>query len=147
MEASVTWDHGLSFTGTAGTGFNLPLGGSKDGGGDDDGFRPMELLLVGLAGCTGMDVISILQKKRQDVTGFQVKVHASRATEYPRIFTDIRLEYVVRGRHIDPAAVDRAIELSATKYCSASAMLARAAKIRHEVRIVEEEPEPAAMPV
>jgi len=147
MEASVTWDHGLSFMGTAGTGFTLPLGGSKDGGGDDDGFRPLELLLVGLAGCTAMDVISILQKKRQEVTGFQVKAHASRATEHPRVFTDIRLEYVVRGRRIDPVAVDRAIELSATKYCSASAMLTRVAHIRHEVRIVEEEPEPATIPV
>lgn len=147
MEASVTWDHGLSLTGTAGSGFTLPLGGSKDGGGDDDGFRPLELLLVGLAGCTAMDVISILQKKRQDVTGFQVKAHASRAAEHPRVFTEILLEYVVRGRRIDPEAVDRAIELSATKYCSASAMLARAANIRHEVRIVEEEPEPVTIPV
>ena len=147
MEASVIWDHGLSFTGTAGTGFTLPLGGSKDAGGDDEGFRPLELLLVGLAGCTAMDVISILHKKRQDVTGFQVKVHATRATDHPRIFTDILLEYVVRGRRIDPAAVDRAIELSATKYCSASAMLARSANIRHAVRIVEEEAEPATIPV
>lgn len=138
MDASVKWDHGLTFSGTARTGFTVPLGGSKDNGGDEDGFRPLELLLVGLAGCTAMDVISILEKKRQDVIGFEVKAHADRATDHPKVFTDIVVEYIVRGRGIDPEAVERAIELSEIKYCSAYAMLSKTAKIRHITRIVEE---------
>jgi putative redox protein len=144
MEARVIWDHGLSFSGTADSGFTVPLGAERAVGGEDDGFRPMELIAIGLAGCTAMDVISILQKKRQQVTGFEVHVHAERATEHPRVFTNIVIEYVVRGRHIDPAAVERAIELSETKYCSAQAMLAKAATIRHTYRILEEEPAPVA---
>jgi putative redox protein len=144
MEARVIWDHGLSFSGTADSGFTVPLGADRSAGGEDDGFRPMELIAIGLAGCTAMDVISILQKKRQQVTGFEVHVHAERATEHPRVFTNIVIEYVVRGRHIDPAAVERAIELSETKYCSAQAMLAKAATIRHTYRILEEAPVPEA---
>ena len=144
MEARVIWDHGLSFSGTADSGFTVPLGAERAVGGEDDGFRPMELIAIGLAGCTAMDVISILQKKRQQVTGFEVHVHAERATEHPKVFTTILIEYVVRGRHIDPAAVERAIELSETKYCSAQAMLAKAATIRHTYRILEEAPVPEA---
>ncbi len=144
MEARVIWNHGLSFSGTADSGFTVSLGAERSVGGEDDGFRPMELIAIGLAGCTAMDVISILQKKRQQVTGFEVHVHAERATEHPRVFTNILIEYLVRGRHIDPAAVERAIELSETKYCSAQAMLAKAATIRHTYRILEEEPTPVA---
>jgi len=138
MDASVKWDHGLTFNGTATSGFTVPLGSKKEAGGEGDGFTPLELVLVGLAGCTAMDVISILQKKREDVTGFEVKAHANRATDHPRVFTDITIEYIVRGRRIDPEAVDRAIELSETKYCSASAMLRMATNIRHTVQIIEE---------
>ncbi len=138
MDASVTWDHGLTFKGTADSGFRLTLGTSKAAGGDDDGFRPMELLLVGVAGCTAMDVISILKKKRQDVTGFEVKVHGERAAQDPKVFTAIEIEYIVRGRHVEPAAVERSVELSMTKYCSASATLAKAATITHKYTIVEE---------
>ena len=144
MEARVIWDHGLSFSGTADSGFTVPLGAARSAGGEDDGFRPMELIAIGLAGCTAMDVISILQKKRQQVTSFEVHVHAERATEHPKVFTTILIEYVVRGRHIDPAAVERAIELSETKYCPAQAMLAKAATIRHTYRILEEAPVPEA---
>jgi putative redox protein len=92
MEAKVTWHQGLSFTGTADTGYLVPLGANPRVGGDDDGFRPMELIATGLAGCTGMDTISILQKKRQDVTDFEVKVHTERADEHPRVFTHIKIE-------------------------------------------------------
>lgn len=138
MEAKVVWDHALSFSGTGGTGFTLPLGADPAAGGENDGFRPMELLLVGLAGCSAMDVIAILRKKRQDVTGFEVRASADRAVEHPRVFTAIRLEYTVRGKGIEPAAVERAIELSETKYCSAMAMLSKAAPIEHTYRIVEE---------
>jgi putative redox protein len=138
MDATVKWDHGFTFSGAANSGFIVPLGAKKEGGGEGDGFTPLELVLVGLAGCTAMDVISILEKKRQDVTGFEVKAHADRAADHPRVFTDITVEYIVRGRNINPEAVDRAIELSETKYCSASAMLRMAANIRHTVQIIEE---------
>jgi putative redox protein len=123
MKATVTWSGKMSFSGEAGSGFSVPLGAEAAVGGDEDGFRPLELLLVGLAGCTAMDVISILRKKRQQVTAFSVHADGDRADGHPRVFTRIRLRYAVRGRGIDPAAVARAIELSETKYCPAQAML------------------------
>ncbi len=135
MDAKVTWKTGMSFEGAADSGFTLPLGTSAENGGAEDGFRPMELLLVGLAGCTAMDTISILQKKRQDVTAFEVKVHGDRASEHPKIFTHILIEYIVTGNHIDPVAVERAVELSSTKYCSAQAMLGKAAEIENRVTV------------
>jgi putative redox protein len=138
MEASVKWNGKISFTGSAGSGFSIPLDSSKDSGGDDQGFRPLELLLVGLAGCTAMDVISILVKKRQNVTSFDVKVHADRAADHPKIFTHIVVEYIVGGTGVDPAAVERAVELSKTKYCSANAMLAKAAAIEHKITLLNE---------
>lgn len=123
MKASVNWSGKMSFSGSAGSGFSVPLGAEAGVGGDEDGFRPLELLLVGLAGCTAMDVISILQKKRQQVTAFSVQADGERADEHPRVFTRIRLRYSVHGQGINPAAVARAIELSETKYCPAQAML------------------------
>lgn len=123
MNAKVTWQQGMSFQGSADTGFMVPLGASKDVGGQEDGFRPMELIATGLAGCTAMDVVSILRKKRQDVSAFEVVVHADRATEHPKVFTKAVIEYHVTGRAIDEAAVRRAIELSAERYCPAQAML------------------------
>lgn len=138
MDAKVTWKNRMSFEGQGFTSnFSLPLGTEPELGGDADGFRPLELFLVGLAGCTAMDVISILQKKRQDVTAFEVKVHADRAAEHPRVFTDIVVEYVVTGRGIDPAAVERAVELSETKYCPAQAMLGKVANIAHIITLQE----------
>lgn len=137
MGAKVTWKSGFSFTATADSGFELPLGVSSEAGGADDGFRPMELLLVGLAGCTAMDVISILEKKRQQVTSFEVKTQGQRAADHPRIFTDIEIEYIVTGHNIDSAAVQRAVELSESKYCSAQAMLSKAARITNKITILE----------
>lgn len=137
MEARTTWKHGLSFEGWASSGYTVNLGGAPEVGGENDGFRPMELLLVGLAGCMAMDVISILEKKRQQVTGFEVKAHAERSTEHPRVFTEILLEYIVTGHNIDPEAVKRAVELSETKYCSAQAMLGKTANIQHKITILE----------
>ncbi len=136
--AAVKWTHGLNFTGTADSGFTTTVGGSTEAGEPAEGLSPMELVLVGLAGCTAMDVISILQKKRQDVTGFEVNVQGERAPEPPRVYTDIAVEYVVRGRRVDPVAVERSIELSVTKYCSVQAMLAPTVPIHHTYRIVEE---------
>jgi putative redox protein len=105
---------------------------------EDTGPRPVRLLLIGLCGCTGMDVFSIMKKKRQPFTGLQVKATAERAEEHPRVFTQIHLEFVVTGEEVDPGAVERAIELSYTKYCSASAMLGEVAEITTSYRIVAE---------
>ena len=126
MDAKVTWSQRMSFIGTASTGFSVPLGAEPGVGGDNDGFRPLELMAVSLAGCTAMDVISILQKKKQDVTGFQVRVEASQPETHPHVFTRARITYQVTGRSLDEAALLRAIELSATKYCPAQAMLSKA---------------------
>jgi putative redox protein len=144
MDAMVTWNHGLTFSGTADSGFSVALGADPAVGGDNDGLRPMELIALGLAGCTAIDVISILMKKRQEVTGFEVRVHADAAPEHPKVFTDIVIGYIVHGRRIDPAAVERSIELSESRYCPAQGMLARVVPIRHEYRIVEEGPAPPA---
>lgn len=137
MEAQVTWNGKMSFTGTADTGFTVPLDADSAVGGDNHGFRPMELMAISLAGCTAMDVISILQKKRQVVNAFDVKVQAERADEYPKIFTLITVEFTVKGNNVDPAAVERAIHLSSTKYCPAQAMLAKAVSIEHKYTIIE----------
>ena len=136
MDARVTWKGRLSFDGAADSGFTIPLGTDPSVGGDDDGNRPLELLAIGLAGCTAMDVISILRKKQQDVTAFEVKVHADRASEHPHVFTHVWVEYVITGRQVDPKAVDRAVELSVTKYCPAQAMLSKAVPIEHKITIL-----------
>jgi len=97
----------------------------------------MQLLLLGVGGCTGLDVISILKKKQQEVTGLEIKVHGDRVMDHPRIFNHIEVEYIITGHNIDPAAVQRAVELSETKYCSAQAMLSKAAQITHKITILE----------
>lgn len=138
MKAQVTWNGGMQFEGTADSGHKLILDSSPDVGGNDSGFRPMELLAISLAGCTAMDVISILRKKRQGVTAFEVKVDAQRANDHPHVFTEMKVTYVLRGRGIDPAAVARAIQLSEEKYCPAQAMLRQAAPITLAYEIIEE---------
>jgi len=137
MNAKVSWTKRMSFIGSAESGFQVPLGTSPDVGGDEDGFRPMELLLVGLAGCTAMDVISILQKKRQQVDAFEVQVQAERAEEHPRVFTSIRMEYVVTGKNIERDAVERSVQLSADKYCPAQAMFRKLMPLELVITIKE----------
>ncbi len=139
MEAKVTWRQGLTFVGTADSGFEVPLGAEAGVGGDEDGFRPMELIATGLAGCTAMDVISILQKKRQDITGFEVQVYAERAPDHPKVCTRAVIDYRVTGHGVDEAAVLRAIELSATRYCPAQAMFAKIFPITLQYQIFEDE--------
>lgn len=139
MEAKVTWQKRLTFTGSADTGFAVPLGAETGVGGDEDGFRPMELIATGLAGCTAMDVISILQKKRQDVTAFEVQVHANRSEEHPKVFTSAEIEYILAGHGLDEAALLRAIELSATRYCPAQAMFDKIFPITLKYQLFEEE--------
>ena len=125
MNANVTWNQGMSFTGSAESGFKVLLGGGTDLGDANGGFRPLELMAISLAGCTAMDVISILEKKRQVVTAFEVKVQADRADQHPKIFTRAVITYMVTGRAVDETSVVRSIELSATKYCPAQAMLGK----------------------
>ncbi len=138
MDAKVTWQKGMSFTGTAESGFNISLDADRDVGGVDNGFRPLELMAISLAGCTAMDVISIMKKKQQDVTHFEVRTHADRAEDFPKVFTRATVTYVVTGRHVDETALRRSIELSVTKYCPASAMLSRIIPIDHEYEIYED---------
>jgi putative redox protein len=108
-----------------------------DEGGENAGPTPMELLLMSQAGCTGMDVISILRKQRQQVTGYEIRVHGTRSDQHPKVYVDIEVEHVVTGHQIDPGALKRAIELSETKYCSVSRTLAGTAKITTSYRIIE----------
>jgi putative redox protein len=129
----------MAFSGVSGKDFSVRMDSGPAVGGDDSGFRPMQLLLLGLGGCTGMDVLSILRKKRQDVTDFEVLLDAQQAEEHPRVFTHIDIKYIIQGRGIRPAAVERAIELSETKYCPAQAMLAKSVVIEHVYEIVEVE--------
>jgi putative redox protein len=138
MKAKVDWKGKLSFTGTADTGFEGPLGANPKVGGDNDGFRPLELMSVSLAGCTAMDVVSILQKKRQEITSFRVEVDAARADEHPKVITEAVIEYHVTGKDVDEKAVVRAIELSATRYCPAQAMLAQVFPMEFKYFIYDE---------
>lgn len=137
MYSKVVWKGGLAFTGSAEEGYLIPLDAKKAVGGHDLGFRPLQLFAIGLAGCTGMDVISILQKKRQEVTDFEVSAEIERADQHPKVFTKIVLTYTVTGKNIDHDAVERAVELSETKYCGAQAMLKETADITHEIVINE----------
>ncbi len=135
MDAKVIWKDRMSFEGTSDSGFKVPLGTIPAVGGDDDGFRPLELLAIGLAGCTAMDVISILKKKRQDVQSFEVQVHADRAAEHPKVFTNFVIEYVISGNDISREAVERAVQLSADKYCPAQAMFNQIAPMDLKITI------------
>ncbi len=124
------------------SGHTVIMDAAPEVGGTNQGPRPMELVLVALAGCTAMDVLSILRKKRQPLEGFAMEVRGERAPEHPKVYTDIDLLYIVKG-NVDPQAVVRAIELSATKYCSVSAMLNKTARIRYRYRIEPTAPDAA----
>jgi len=143
MTARVRLETGMRFDAEAGSGHHVTLDAAEHGGGQNAGFRPMEMLLVGLAGCTGMDVISILRKKRQQVTAYEVHVEGIRAEEYPMVFVEITVEHVISGHHIQPEAVARAIQLSEGRYCGAGAMLGKVAHLTHTFRIVEAAETPA----
>jgi len=133
-DAVAVWKTGTAFEVTAGSGHTLLTDGSAQ-----TAMSPMELLLAGLAGCTGADVIAILRKKRQDVVSLEVRVHGERSDEHPRIYNDVEVLFIVTGRSVQPEAVRRAIELSQEKYCSATAMFRGTANVicRHEIHEVE----------
>ena len=135
-EVTAVWKGGVAFEAVSPSGFTVRM----DSGAGGAAFSPTELVLVGLAGCTGMDVAEILRKKRQEVTGMEVRVTGSRATEHPRRFTALHVVYTVTGRQVDAEAVRRSIELSQTKYCSVAATLREAAPITTEFEIHEAVP-------
>ncbi|MBC7875610.1 MAG: OsmC family protein [Anaerolineales bacterium] len=139
MDVMLNWKGRMSFEGAGKTGFVQKMDADESVGGNNSAANPMEYLALGLGGCTGMDVISILQKKKQAVTDFQVKVHAERSPEHPKVFTHAVIEYVVTGKNIQEVAVVRAIELSAEKYCPAQAMLNNAFPIQMIYKIFDED--------
>ncbi len=137
MEAMVRLVDGMQFVGETGTGFSMVIDAARPVGGRDSGPRPYELFLVGMAGCTAMDVISILRKKRADVTAFEVWVDGEQAGEHPKILTDITVHYKVFGRNIKEKDVKRAIDLSEETYCPAQTTMKASAKISHSFEIIE----------
>ncbi len=137
MECSIKWVDGMTFLAQTGSGHLVTMDGAPEGGGRDLAPRPMELMLAGAGGCTAYDVVLILKRGRQDVRGCDVRLNAERADTDPKVFTRIRFHYTVSGRNLKPEAVERAIHLSAEKYCSASIMLGKTAEITHEWEIVE----------
>ena len=141
MKARVKWIEGVSFAGQSGSGHTVVMDGAPEAGGQNLGVRPMEMVLLGLGGCTAFDVIEILRKGRQRVTDCAVELEAQRAETVPKVFTRIHMNFVVTGADLDPAKVARAIDLSAEKYCSASAMLGKTAEITHDFEIVAQDPE------
>jgi putative redox protein len=137
MKARIKWVQDATFLGESGSGHALVLDGPPEMGGRNIGMRPMELLLLGMAGCTAFDVVHILKKARQPITDCAVEVEAERAESVPKVFTRIHVHYVVTGRGLPEAQVKRAVELSTEKYCSASIMLAKAVTITHDYEVVE----------
>lgn len=139
MKTRVEWTGNVSFVATTESGHRVPMDGSPEAGGQNAGPRPMELVLVGMGGCTAFDVVHILRKARQDIRECVAEIDAERATTDPKVFTRIHVHFVLKGRGLDPKRVAHAIELSADKYCSASIMLGKTAKITHDYEIAEVE--------
>lgn len=138
MKARVQWLDGRAFVGESGSGHAVVMDGAPEAGGRNIGVRPMEMLLLGLGGCTAFDVVMILERMREKVTGVDVGLEAERAAEDPKVFTHVKITFKVTGRGLKPANVERAINLSAEKYCSASIMFGKTAKIEHAFEIIED---------
>jgi putative redox protein len=139
MECTVKWvaPDGMSFVAETGSGHAFVMDGAADGGGHNLGPRPMETVLAGTGGCTAYDVVLILRKSGQKVSGCEVRLSSERAETDPKVFTKIHMHFVVRGRDLKPSLIESAIKLSHTKYCSASIMLGKTAAITHDYEIVE----------
>ena len=137
MKARLKWLGEVSFEAESGSGHRMVLDGAPEHGGRNAGVRPMEAVLIGVGACSAFDVVSILKKARQAVSDCVVELEADRAEGPPKVFTQVRMRFVVTGKDLRPAAVERAVNLSAEKYCSATAMLRPTVDIRHEVEIVE----------
>lgn len=137
MECTVRWHSGMSFVAETGSGHMVTMDGAPEAGGRNLAPRPMEMVLAGTGGCTSFDVVMILKRGRQEVTGCEVKIQAERAETDPKVFTKVVFHYVVTGKGLKPEVVERAIKLSAEKYCSASIMLGKTAEMLHTWEIVE----------
>jgi len=138
MKARVKWSEQVTFIGETGSGHAVVMDGSPESGGRNLGPRPMEMLLLGAGGCTSFDVISILKKSRQSVSDCYVEIEADRADSDPKVFTKIHMHFVVTGKDIKADVVERAIRLSAEKYCSATIMLGKTAEVTHDFEVVQE---------
>ena len=136
MKCRIKWLDHMSFVGESGSGHSVVMDGAPEAGGRDLGIRPMEMLLLGLGGCTAFDVVSILHKSRQQISDCEVEIEAERAETIPKIFTRIHLYFIVSGRALDKTKVSKAVSLSADKYCSASRMLEKTATITHDFEVV-----------
>jgi len=139
MKANAVWKGNMTFVGESATGFPIQMDSDLAAGGTNSGARPMELIAIGLAGCTAMDVISVLKKMRQNVTQFEVRVDAPRSSEHPKVFTSAVITYVISGKNLAENSVLRAIELSATKYCPVETMLSQAFPMDLHYEIYEDE--------
>jgi putative redox protein len=137
MNLSVNWVDGMLMVGKSHSGHSITMDGPIEIGGENLGVRPMEMLLLGVAGCTMIDVVTTLQKMRQDLSHCETRISAERAKEHPKVFTDIHIQFIVKGKDLDSKKVDKAITLSAEKYCSASIMLGKTAKITHDFEVLE----------
>ncbi|MCX7099116.1 MAG: OsmC family protein [Methylococcales bacterium] len=138
MQATVKWVDGVMFVGESGSGHAVVMDGAPDHGGRNMGLRPMEMILVGLGGCSSFDVVQILQKGKHDITDCVAELSAERVDAVPSVFSKIHLHFVVSGRGLKVSAVERAVNLSAEKYCSASIMLAKAGvEITHDFEVIE----------
>ena len=137
MKATVKWVQDVMFVGESGSGHSVIMDGAADAGGRNVGFRPMEMLLLGLAGCSAFDVVLILKRGRENITDCVVEVDADRAETDPKVFTHVRMRYVVTGKNLDRGKVERAVKLSEEKYCSASAIIAKTAQMSHSIEIVD----------
>lgn len=138
MKATVKWLDHMSFVGESGSGHSVVMDGAPDVGGRNMGVRPMEMVLLGLGGCTSFDLVLILQRQRQAVADVQVEIEAERATKVPKVFTKIHVHYVVEGRGLDPKKVERAVKMTAEKYCSVSIMLSASVEMSHDFEIIEQ---------
>ena len=137
MKARVKWIEDVQFIGESGTGHSLIMDGPEEHGGHGTGMRPMELLLLGLGGCTSFDVVEMLKKSRQDIDDCVVEISAKRSEKIPKIFTHIHVHFIITGDNIKESQVKRAVSLSAEKYCSASIMLGKAAEVTHDYVIID----------
>lgn len=137
MKTKIQWTGGVSFTGHTETGHAIVMDGSPEAGGENKGARPMEVVLTGMGGCTAFDVVHILRKQRQDVRDCVAEIDAERAPADPKVFTRIHVHFIIKGKGMDAKKVAHAIELSATKYCSASIMIAKTATITHDFELIE----------
>lgn len=137
MNISVNWVDGMLMVGKSHSGHSITMDGPPEIGGENLGVRPMEMLLLGVAGCTMIDVVTTLKKMRQELTHCETRVNAERADDHPKVFTDIHIQFIIKGKGLDTKKVEKAITLSAEKYCSASIMLGKTASITHDFEIVE----------